>query len=79
MSLTKRRPRPTLYVTAAPCSGRAERGPSRIREHGPLFGRVELIAVLDGVIRRLDLKDEATRAKINRAGTTDALTLVFGG
>jgi len=35
--------------------------------------------VLDGVIRRLDLKDEATRAKINRAGTTDALTLVFGG
>ena len=35
--------------------------------------------MLDGVIRRLDLKDEANRAKINRAGTTDALTLVFGG
>jgi type III restriction enzyme len=48
------------------------------QRHGHLFGRVELIAVFDGVIRRLDLKDEGVRARINRAETTDALTLVFG-
>jgi type III restriction enzyme len=36
-------------------------------KHGTLFGRIELIHKVNGRLKRLDLKDEATRRKILKA------------
>jgi hypothetical protein len=63
--------------TAADAADKA-RGLARYSQlHGHLVGRIELVAKLDGKLRRLDLKDEATRKKVAGATTPKALELLY--
>jgi type III restriction enzyme len=45
--------------------------------HGHLVGRIDLVAKLDGKLRRLHLKDEPTRKKVAGATTPKALELLY--
>jgi type III restriction enzyme len=45
--------------------------------HGPAFGRIEVIAEVGGVLRRLDLKDEDVRRQIFAASTPAHLRSLF--
>jgi type III restriction enzyme len=45
--------------------------------HGPAFGRIEVIAEVEGVLHRLDLKDEDIRRRIFAASTPAHLKALF--
>jgi hypothetical protein len=47
-------------------------------KHMARFGRIELIRVEGGDIRRLDLIDSATRQNVLKVGSNAGLDLVFG-
>lgn len=47
------------------------------RDHGHLFGRMELTAKVIGQMRRLDLKDERTRSRILAVDSPAALKALF--
>ena len=46
------------------------------KHHGD-FGRIELIRVIGGAIKRLDLNDDDTRNKVLMVDTNAGLDLVF--
>lgn len=46
-------------------------------EHGHAFGRIEMLVVDKDVIKRLDLKDEDVREKVNTLNDGNALRLLF--
>jgi hypothetical protein len=45
--------------------------------HGEQFGRIELIHKVNGQLKRIDLKDEATRKKILKATEKPHLDKLF--
>jgi type III restriction enzyme len=45
--------------------------------HGPAFGRIEVIAEVGGILRRLDLKDETIRERVQAATTPAHLRALF--
>lgn len=47
-------------------------------KHGDHFGRIELIRVVDGEIKRLDLADGAIRQNVLMVNSNQALDLLFG-
>ena len=47
--------------------------------HAHLFGRIELIIIRSGQIRRLNLKDEATRNKVRAVVTREHLQQIYEG
>ncbi len=46
-------------------------------KHADRFGRIELIAVLNGKMKRLDLKDEEIRERVSGIGTTEQLERLY--
>ena len=47
------------------------------KEHGHRFGRIEIIAKVDGRLRRLDLKDHSIRDQLNPITHSDGLTALY--
>jgi type III restriction enzyme len=64
---------PTKADAAAKGQGLAEYS----KLHGHMVGRINLVAELEGRLRRLDLKDEPTRKKVAGARSPNALELLY--
>ncbi len=47
------------------------------QKHHDIFGRIELIRVEGGKIKRLDLNDDATRKKVLAVNDNPGLDLIF--
>jgi type III restriction enzyme len=47
------------------------------QDHGVKFGRIQILAEVEGVLRRLELTDPKVREAISVAGSADALVLLY--
>jgi hypothetical protein len=47
------------------------------QDHGVKFERIQILAEVEGVLRRLELTDPKVREAISVAGSADALVLLY--
>ena len=64
-------------MSLADAPAKAARLAKYAAKHAPEFGRIELIIVKDGHLRRLDLKDEKLRARVAAVRTHAHLQQLF--